>query len=104
ITAAILGSFDSAVALSASGMPTGVTASFSPTSIAAPGSGSSTLTLTASSSAAAGTYTITAAVAGGFDSAIALSASGLPTGVTASFSPTSIAKPGSGSSTLTLTA
>jgi phospholipase C len=152
ITAAILGSFDSAVALSASGMPAGVTASFSPTSIAAPGSGSSTLTLTASSSAAAGTYTITvtgtggsltetttvsltisassspsftltpnptsvtvepgssgtssitAAVAGGFDSAIALSASGLPTGVTASFSPTSIAKPGSGSSTLTLTA
>ena len=152
ITAAILGSFDSAVALSASGMPTGVTASFSPTSIPAPGSGSSTLTLTASSSAAAGTYTITvtgtggsltetttvsltvssastpaftltanpisvpvtpgtgattsitAAISGGFDSAIALSASGLPTGVTASFSPTSIAKPGSGSSTLTLTA
>jgi phospholipase C len=151
VTAAVLGGFNSAIALSASGMPAGVTASFSPTSIAAPGSGSSTLTLTASSSAAAGTYTvtisgtggsvtetttvsltvtagsspnftltpnptsvtvepgssgtssITAAVSGGFDSAIALSASGMPSGVTASFSPTSIAAPGSGSSTLTLT-
>lgn len=49
-----------------------------------------------------GTSTITTAVSGGFDSAIALSASGQPTGVTVSFSPTSIAAPGSGSSTMTI--
>jgi hypothetical protein len=44
--------------MSSSGEPSGVTASFSPTSIPAPGSGTSTLTLTVGSSAAAGTYTI----------------------------------------------
>ncbi len=152
ITSAVSGGFSSAVALSASGLPTGVTAGFSPSSIPAPGSGSSTLTLTVGSSATSGTYTvtvtgtgggvtqtttvsltvssssspsftltanptsvsvqqgadgtttITSAIAGGFDSAVALSASGLPSGVTAGFSPSSIAAPGSGSSTLTLTA
>jgi subtilase family serine protease len=49
-----------------------------------------------------GTSTITTAVSGGFDSAIALSASGQPSGVTVSFSPTSIAAPGSGTSTMTM--
>ena len=149
LTTAVSGGFSSAIALSASGLPTGVTASFSPTSIAAPGSGSSTLTLTVASTAAAGTSTITvtgtgggithtatvsltvtAATAGtftisvsptagyldrgqsgygvvtvtgsgGFDSAVALSATGIPTGVTGSFSPTSVT--GSGTSDFTLT-
>jgi hypothetical protein len=140
-------SFNSAIALSASGLPAGVTASFSPTSIAAPGSGSSTLTLTASSSAANQNSSITITAAGGgltkstsvlvtpagfiltanptsgavvqqggtvnsaissaigsgFNSAIALSVSGLPAGATATFSASSIAAPGSGTSTLTLT-
>jgi subtilase family serine protease len=152
ITSTLVDGFDSAVSLSASGLPTGVTASFSPSSFAAPGSGSSTLTLTVASTAATGTYTITVSgtgggvtqtttvsltvtapvtasftlsaspttvsvargssgtskitttVAGGFSSAISLSASGLPTGVTASFSPASIAAPGSGSSTVTFKA
>src|SRR6202789_4497620 len=49
-----------------------------------------------------GTSTITAAVSGGFDSAISLSATGQPTGVTVTFNPTSIAAPGSGASTVTL--
>src|SRR6202522_587653 len=49
-----------------------------------------------------GTSTITTAVSGGFDSAVALTASGQPTGVTVTFSPTSIAAPGSGTSTATL--
>ncbi|MGA3041876.1 MAG: protease pro-enzyme activation domain-containing protein [Bryobacteraceae bacterium] len=148
ITSTVSGGFDSAVTLSASGLPTGVTYGFSPTSIT--GTGTSTLTLTVASSTTTGTYsitvtgtsgsitettsvsltvtstptpaftisaaptsvsvvqgnsgtsTITTAVSGGFNSAIALTASGQPTGVTVSFNPTSIAAPGSGTSTMTL--
>jgi hypothetical protein len=152
VSTTISGGFNSAVSLSATGLPAGVTASFSPSSIAAPGSGSSTLTFSASSTAAIGTSTITinasgggishsttvsltvsstatpdfavsasptsvsvaagstgtstisTTVSGGFNSAVSLSASGLPSGVTAAFNPTSISAPGSGSSTLTFTA
>jgi uncharacterized membrane protein len=152
ISTTVSGGFNAAVSLSASGLPTGVTATFGPASIAAPGSGSSTLTLSASSTATTGTvnvtvtasggsvthtatialtvnaaatpdFTVSAApssltvtqgssgsstisttVSGGFNAAVSLSASGLPTGVTATFSPASIAAPGSGSSTLTLSA
>lgn len=152
ISTSVSNGFNSSIALSISGLPTGVTASFSPATIAAPGSGSSTLTFTASSTATTGTFnttvtatgggithtavipvtvnaasapnftvsasptslsvaagssgtsTISTTVSGGFNSAVSLSASGLPTGVTAAFSPTSIAAPGSGSSTLTFTA
>jgi uncharacterized membrane protein len=151
ITTTVSGGFSSAVALSATGQPTGVTATFSPTSIAAPGSGTSTLTLAVASTAVAGTYTITVTgtgggithtatvsltvtaasagtfaisvsptsgylyqgqsgygvvtttVSGGFDAVIALSATGIPSGVTGSFSPSSIGAPGSGSSDFTLT-
>jgi subtilase family serine protease len=149
ITTSAIDGFNSAVALTASGQPAGVTLSFSTTSIAAPGSGTSTLTLAVASTTAAGNYTITItgagggitqtatvlltvtaptvgaftiavsptsgsldrgqsgfavvtiAVSGGFDSAVALSATGVPTGVTGSFSPTSIT--GSGTSDFTLT-
>lgn len=52
----VTGGFTGSVALSVSGLPSGVTGSFSPSSVTAPGS--STLTLTASSSAA-GTATAT---------------------------------------------
>jgi kumamolisin len=151
ITSTVSGGFSSAVALTASGAPTGVTVSFSPTSIASPGSGTSTasfvvasnttpgtypititgtgggltettsvsLTVTAAATPAftiaaspttvsvvvgnSGTSSITTAVSGGFSSAIALSATGQPTGVTVGFSPTSIAAPGSGTSTVTFT-
>ena len=151
ITTTVSGGFSSAIALTATGQPTGVTATLSPTSIAAPGSGSSTLTLTVASTTVAGSYTITVtgsgggithsatvaltvtaptagaftisvspksgslrqgqsgtatvttAVSGGFDSAIVLSATGEPTGVTISFSPSSIAAPGSGKSSMLLT-
>ena len=65
ISTSISGGFNSAVSLSASGLPSGVTAAFNPTSIAAPGSGSSTLTFTASSTATAGTSTITINASGG---------------------------------------
>jgi kumamolisin len=149
ITTAVSGGFSSAIALSASGLPSGVTAAFSPTSIAAPGSGSSTLTFTVAATAATGTSTITVtatgggithtasvsltvtaaatgsytlsvsptagyldrgqsgyavvtvSASGGFDSAVALSATGIPSGVTGSFSPTSVT--GSGTSDFTLT-
>jgi subtilase family serine protease len=144
ISVSDLNGFSGSVALSASGLPSGVTASFSPSSTTS----SSTLTLTASSSAAAGTYTVTitgtsgsltntttlsvtvstaatpsfslsdspgsvavtqgssatstvsVADQNGFTGSVALSASGLPSGVTAAFSPSSTTS----TSTLTLTA
>jgi subtilase family serine protease len=65
ITSAITGSFDSAVALSASGQPTGVTVTFNPTSIAAPGSGTSTMTMVVGLATVPGTYTITVTGTGG---------------------------------------
>jgi hypothetical protein len=51
----------------------------------------------------AGPSTITTTVSGGFNSAISLTSTGAPTGTTVSFSPSSIAAPGSGSSTMTIT-
>ncbi|MFI5166102.1 MAG: protease pro-enzyme activation domain-containing protein [Thermoanaerobaculales bacterium] len=65
VTTAVSGGFSNAIALSATGLPTGATATFAPTSIAAPGSGSSTLTLTAGSSTTVGTYTVTITGTGG---------------------------------------
>src|ERR1700694_1968952 len=49
-----------------------------------------------------GTSTITTTLSGNFNSSIALSASGLPAGATASFTPASIAAPGAGSANLAL--
>ena len=60
-----LGALNSAIALTASGAPRGVTASLSSTPIAAPGSGTSTLTLAVASTTATGTYTITVTGTGG---------------------------------------
>ena len=152
ITTAVSGGFNSSIGLSATGQPTGVTVSFNPTSIAAPGSGTSTMTMTVASGTATGVYpitvtgtgggltrtatvtltvtasapanftisapptaltvtwgrsvssTITTAGVNGFNSSISLSASGQPAGVTVSFNPTSIAAPGSGTSTMQVTA
>jgi len=59
ITSAVSGGFDSSIALSATGQPTGVTVSFNPASTAAPGSGTSTMTMTVASSTATGVYPIT---------------------------------------------
>ncbi len=65
ITTAVSGGFNSAISFTLSGLPSGVTASFSPTSIAAPGSGSSTLTFTAASAATTGTTNVTITASGG---------------------------------------
>ena len=134
--------FSGSVSLSASGLPSGVTALFSPN----PATATSTLTLTASSTAttgtvtvtitgtsgilaiptsisltvtagpnftlsaspgslsiaqgASGTSTVTITPQNGFGGSVSFSASGLPSGVTASFSP----NPATATSTLTLTA
>ena len=131
--------FSGSVNLAVTGLPSGVTASFSPN----PTNGSSTLTLTASSTATPGQYTATitgtsgsltvtttlalgiyapgftlsagTAYIGqgnsgtfgvsvnpqyGFNGSVNLAITGLPAGVTASFSP----NPTTGSTTLTLTA
>src|SRR5208337_3726346 len=151
IATTISGGFNSAIGLSASGMPSGTTVSFNPNPIPAPGSGSSTMTVMVGGSTPTGTYpitvtgngggtqqtttvtltvtaqqqpnftlsaspaslsvqqgnqgasTITATIGGGFNSAISLSASGMPSGTTVSFNPNPIAAPGSGNSTMTIT-
>src|SRR5271157_1234180 len=65
ITTAITGGFNSAISLSASGVPSGTTVSFNPSTIPAPGGGSSTMTITVGSSAPTGTYPITVTGNGG---------------------------------------
>lgn len=145
-----LGGFSGSVTLAASGLPSGVTASFGTN----PTTGSSVLTLTASATTttgsatvkitgtsgslsastnialtvsaaaspnftisaspasvtvtqgASGTSTITITSQNSFNSATTLSATGLPSGVTATFSTNPVTPPanGSASSTLTLTA
>jgi kumamolisin len=65
----------------------GYTISASPTSISVARGGS-------------GTSTVTTTISGNFDSAISLSATGYPTGVTVTFSPETIRAPGAGTSTM----
>lgn len=65
ITTSISGGFDSAISLSASGVPSGSTVSFNPNPIPGPGSGTSTMTITVGSSTPAGTYPITVTGDGG---------------------------------------
>ena len=141
-----LNGFSGSVALSATGLPTGATASFSPSPLS---SGSSTLSVTTASTTPTGSYTVTitgtsgslthsanvtlvvntavnpdfamsespttqtvtagsgttftptVTASGGFSGAVVLTLSGLPTGATGTFSPSSVS--GSGSSTLTVT-
>jgi hypothetical protein len=153
ITITSLNGFNSATTLSASGLPSGVTAAFSPNPVTPPANGNvtSTLTLTASSSATTGTATVTITGTSGstthsttisltvnavsqpnftigaapssvtvtqggngtstititsqnsFSSATTLTATGLPSGVTAAFSTNPVTPPANGSATSTLT-
>jgi uncharacterized membrane protein len=65
ITTQISGGFNSAMTLSATGQPSGVTVTFSPSSIAAPGSGQSDMDITVSRNAPTGIYPITITGTGG---------------------------------------
>jgi subtilase family serine protease len=64
-TTIVSGNFNNAVALSVSGLPAGATATFSPSSIAAPGAGTSVMTITADASTAVGTFPLTITATGG---------------------------------------
>jgi subtilase family serine protease len=65
ITAAISGGFDAAIALTASGQPTGVTVAFNPATIAAPGAGTVIVGFTVASTTTPGVYPITVKGTGG---------------------------------------
>jgi subtilase family serine protease len=104
ITSTVTGGFDSAISLSASGMPTGVTVGFSPNSIT--GSGTSTLTFTVASTTAAGTYTITVSGTSGSTvetTTVSLTVTGTTANFTISASPTSISVSPSGTGKVTVT-
>jgi uncharacterized membrane protein len=61
----LTGNFNSAVALSAIGLPSDVTTAFAPATLAAPGSGTSVLSLTAATVATPGQYRFTVLATGG---------------------------------------
>lgn len=64
-SAAVGGGFSSAVALTVTGAPTGMTPAFAPANFPSPGSGASVLTIAVASSVAVGTYTLTLTATGG---------------------------------------
>lgn len=65
LNVSVSGGFTSAVTLSAGTLPSGLTASFTPSGFAAPGSGSSTLKLTSTASLVPGTYNLSITASGG---------------------------------------
>src|SRR5205085_843331 len=65
LSTTLSGGFSSAIAFSISTLPSGLTASFSPSSLAAPGSGSVTLKMSATQALTASTYNLTIGVSGG---------------------------------------
>ena len=106
ISSTVTGGFNSAVSLSASGQPTGVTVTFSPTSIT--GTGSSTMNITVASSTATGTYSITVTGTSGSTietTTVSLTVTSVSAGFSLSASPSSlsVARSSSGSTTITTT-
>jgi kumamolisin len=110
ISTAVVDGFNAAIALTASGQPTGVTVTFNPTSIAAPGSGSSTMSMAVASTTATGTYTITITGTGGGitqKTTVALTvtaAAGADFSISASPTAISVVRGKSGTSTITTAA
>jgi YD repeat-containing protein len=144
VTVAPSNGFSGTVAFTASGLPTGASASFNPTSVAG-GSGSTVMTVTTTGSTPSGTstltitgtsgglvrtttailqvtdfslsaspgsqtvnqtdstgpYTVTVTPTNGFSGTVTFAVTGLPTGATASFSPSSVTG-GSGTTAMTV--
>ena len=132
--------------LGITGMPAGMTAKFTPATIASPGSGASVLAVSAGATLTGGSYTLVVTAAGGgmqrsqsltvkvptftlslksptvslirgtstplsfsvavlgFSAPVSLTLSGLPSGVAASFVPSAFNLPGAGTGMVTLTA
>ena len=104
ITSTVSGGFNTAVTLSASGGPTGVSYGFSPSSIT--GTGNSMLTITATSATTPGTYQVTVTGTAGSTvetTTVSLTVTSTTAGFSISASPTSIsiARRSSGSVTVT---
>jgi len=103
----VSGGFNASVSFTATGLPTGVTATFTPTSLAAPGSGTSVLKLTASSTAKVGTYTASISATSGKTVqkiAVSITVAPAPTFTLGTTSASvSVAAGGSGTATLTVT-
>jgi subtilase family serine protease len=91
ITSTVSGGFDSAVTLSASGQPSGVTVAFSPSSIT--GTGTSTANFTVAASATPGTYAVTITGTSGSateTTTVSLTVTSSSAGFAISASPTSV--------------
>jgi len=95
--------FAAAVRLSASGLPSGIMASFAPASLASPGSGQSTLTLSATTGVAAGAYSVSITATGGGVTQTTKITVNVPSFVL-SASPTAVTLHPGGNATVTLTA
>jgi len=65
VTTTAVGGFSGSLSLAVSGVPDGVTATLSTTSVPAPGNGTTTLTFAASAAAATGTYSVAITASGG---------------------------------------
>jgi subtilase family serine protease len=104
ITSTVSGGFDSAVTLSASGQPSGVTVGFSPSSIT--GTGTSSATFTVASSTTPGTYAITITGTSGSTTStttVSLTVTSTTAGFSISASPSSISIDRSSSGSVTIT-
>ncbi len=108
ITTAVSGGFNNAISLSATGAPSGTTATLNPGTIAAPGAGTSALTIAVGANTAPGTYPITVTATGGGitqTTAVSLTVTSSQSGLTVSANPASLSmQPGTqASSTITTT-
>ena len=65
LTVAVSGGFNSPVGFSVTGLPSGVSATFTPITLSSPGSGSSVLKLTVTTAAKIGTYSVTVSATSG---------------------------------------
>jgi subtilase family serine protease len=104
ISSTVTGGFNSAITLSATGQPTGVTVSFSPTSIT--GAGTSTMTMAVASSTVIGTYSITVTGTSGSTSettTVSLTVTAATPSFTVSAAPSSISIARGSSGTFTIT-